>query len=112
MTTQNLKPIRRGDTWSMRLKFYEDADKATPIDVAAYSFKLIAKNDAGAVQFTWNNVDFALTTETYERVLTLTSATTASYNLGEFKYDLQVTTNSGIYTYWSGYVRVIEQITS
>ena len=108
----NLKPIRRGDTWGMTLKFYQDANKETPIDVSSFTFKLMAKNSSGATQFTWNNVDFALQTNTNERRINLTSVTTASYNLGEFSYDLQIQTVSGTYTYMVGYIQVQEQITA
>lgn len=108
----NLKPIRRGDTWAMTLKFFEDIDRTIPIDVSAFDFKLMAKNASGVTQFTWTNIDFALQSNTNERRVNITSPTTTSYNLGEFKYDLQITTASGVYTYMTGYVQVIDQITS
>lgn len=108
----NLRPIRKGDTWAMTLKFYEDQAKTLPINVTAFTFKLMAKNGFGVTQFTWNNVDFALQSNDNERRINLTSATTESYAAGEYSYDLQVTTTSGTYTYMLGYIQVQNQITS
>jgi hypothetical protein len=96
----------------MTLKFYEDQDRTLPINVSSFTFKLMAKNSTGVTQFTFTNVDFALQANTNERKITLTSATTTSYPLGEFAYDLQVTTPTGNYTYMVGYIQVQEQITS
>ena len=57
MSKVNLKPIRRGDTWSIDFKFWSDSCKTTPIDVSTYVFKLMAKNAAGATQWTWDTID-------------------------------------------------------
>ena len=111
MSEHNLKPIRRGDTWNMNLMFYSDECETTPIDVSTWTFKLMAKNSAGVTQFTLVNADFVVGA-TNERSVTLVSVTTATYSVGEFAYDLQVTNPSGTFTYMNGYVQVLDQITS
>lgn len=111
MSEHNLKQIRKGDSWSFNLKFYSDSCETTPIDVSAWTFKLMAKNGAGVTQFTWDNSLFVVGA-TNERTVTLSSVTTATYLVGEFAYDLQVTNPSGTFTYMNGYVQVIDQITS
>lgn len=111
MSEHNLKPIRKGDTWSFNLKFYEDSCETTAINVSAWTFKLMAKNSAGSTQFTWDNGIF-IVGATNERTVTLSSVTTATYIVGEYAYDLQVTNPSGTFTYMEGYVQVIDQITS
>ena len=110
MSEHNLKAIRRGDTWNMNLKFYSDECETTPINVSAWTFKLMAKNSAGVTQFTWDNAIFVVG-DTNERSVSLSSVTTATYVVGEFAYDLQVTNPSGTFTYMNGYVKVIDQIT-
>jgi hypothetical protein len=95
----------------MNLKFFSDECETTPINVSAWTFKLMAKNSAGVTQFTWDNADFVVGT-TNERSVTLVSVTTATYSVGEFAYDLQVTNPSGTFTYMNGYVQVLDQITS
>ena len=110
-TEHNMKPIRKGDTYSWDLKFWEDSCNSTPINVSAYTFKLMAKNSAGTTQFTWTNADFVVG-DTNQRTVTLTAVTTATYAVGEFNYDLQVTNPSGTYTYMYGFVAVEDQITS
>jgi hypothetical protein len=95
----------------MNLKFYSDECETTAINVSTWTFKLMAKNSAGVTQFTWNNADFVVGA-TNERSVTLTSVTTATYSVGEFAYDLQVTNPSGTFTYMNGYVQVLDQITS
>jgi hypothetical protein len=42
----------------------------------------------------------------------LSAVTTATYALGEFNYELQVTTGSGVFTWMQGFVQVVDQITS
>lgn len=111
MSEHNLKQIRKGDTWNLNLKFYQDECETTPIDVSTWTFKLMAKNSAGVTQFTWSNADF-IVGDTNERSVILSSVTTATYNVGEYAYDLQVTNPSGTFTYMNGYVQVIDQITS
>jgi hypothetical protein len=107
----NLPAIRQGDTYVLPLSFWADECESTPINVSTDTFKLMAKNSAGATQFTWSNADFVVG-NTNQRTVTLTSNTTAAYSLGEFSYDLQVTTPSGTYTYMQGFVQVNSQITS
>jgi len=107
----NLKPIKKGDTWSMDLKFYEDDCETTTVDVSTWTFKLMAKNSAGATMFIWNNADFVVG-DNWQRTVTLSSVTTAGYTAGEFVYDLQVTNGNGTFTYMQGYVQVQDQITS
>lgn len=112
MSKVNLKPIRRGDTWSIDFKFWSDSCKTTPIDVSTYVFKLMAKNAAGVTQWTWDNALFVQGATTNERIVTLSAVTTATYNVGEFAYDLQVTNAGGTQTYLNGYIIVEDQITS
>lgn len=111
MAEHNIKPIRKGDSWSWSLSFFEDACETTPIDVSTYSFKLQAKDSAGSVIFTWNNADF-VADGTNKRVVSLSPATTAGYTAGEFQYDLQVTIGAAQYTYMNGFVLVENQITT
>jgi len=111
VSEHNIRPIRRGDTFIFPLEFYEDECEETPINVSTYVFKLQAKNAAGTTIFTWNNVDF-VSVATNKRTVTLSAVTTATYAVGEFIYDLQVTTASGVFTWMVGYILVEEQITS
>jgi hypothetical protein len=107
----NLPAIRQGDTYILPLSFWEDECETVVIDVTTYVFKLMAKNSAGATQFTWVNADFVVG-DPNERTVTLTSVTTAGYTAGEFSYDLQVTTATGTYTWMQGFIQVNSQITS
>jgi hypothetical protein len=107
----NLPAIRQGDTYVLPLSFWQDECETTPINVSTDTFKLMAKNSAGATQFTWTNADFVVGA-TNARTVTLSSVTTAAYVAGEFSYDLQVTTATGTYTWMAGFVQVNSQITS
>ena len=112
MGEHNLKTIRRGDTWTMQLDFYEEPCETTPIDVSTWTFKLMAKNSAGITQWTWDNAVFAAGATTNQRIVTLSAVTTATYSVGEFAYDLQVTKADGVFTYMVGFVKVEDQITA
>ena len=107
----NLRAIKKGDTYVFPMEFYEDECEETPINVSTYLFKLMAKNSLGTTIFTWNNADF-VSIDTYKRTVTLSAVTTATYTAGEFNYELQVTTDSGIYTWMQGFIAVEDQITS
>jgi len=107
----NLRQIKKGDTYILPLSFWEDECQEVAIDVSTYTFKLMAKNSAGTTIFTWNNADF-VEGDTNERTVTLTAVTTATYTVGEFNYELQVTTDTGVYTWMQGFVKVVDQITS
>jgi len=107
----NLPSIKQGDTYTFSLSFWQDECETTAIDVSTYVFKLMAKNSAGATQFTWNNADF-VAGDPNVRTVTISAATTAGYSTGEFSYELQVTTASATYTWMQGYVLVSTQITS
>ena len=111
ISEHNIRPIRRGDTFIFPLEFYEDECEEIGIDVSTYVFKLQAKDSSGTTIFTWNNSDF-VSVATNKRTVTLSSVTTATYTAGEFIYDLQVTTASGVFTWMVGYILVEEQITS
>ena len=111
VSEHNIRPIRRGDTFIFPVEFYEDECEETPIDVSTYVFKLQAKNSAGAVQFTWSNTDF-VSIATNKRTVTLSAVTTATYVVGEYIYDLQVTIGTAVYTWMQGYINVEQQITS
>lgn len=107
----NLRPIKKGDTYKFPLSFYTDQCEETAKNVSSYVFKLMAKNSAGTTIFTWNNADF-VQGATNERTVTLTAVTTATYTVGEFNYELQVTTDTGTFTWMQGFVQVVDQITS
>jgi len=111
VSEHNIRAIRRGDTFIWPLEFYEDECEEIPVDVSNYVFKLQAKNAAGVVQFTWNNADF-LSLAINKRTVTLSSLTTVDYVVGEYIYDLQVSTLTGIFTWMQGYIYVEQQITS
>jgi hypothetical protein len=96
----------------MDLSFYEEPCETTPIDVSTWTFKLMAKNSAGVTQWTWDNAIFVQGATTNQRIVTLSAVTTATYAVGEYAYDLQVTTGTGVYTYMTGFVIVEDQITS
>jgi len=96
----------------MDLSFYEEPCETTPIDVSTWTFKLMAKNSAGVTQWTWDNAIFVQGATTNQRIVTLSAVTTATYAVGEYAYDLQVTTGTGTYTYMTGFVIVEDQITS
>jgi len=95
----NLMPIRQGDTYVLPLSFWEDECETTALDVTTDVFKLMAKNSAGVTQFTWDNGAFVVG-QPNERTVR------------EYKYDLQVTTATGTYTWMQGYIQVQSQITS
>jgi hypothetical protein len=107
----NLRPIKRGDTYIIPFEFYADECESTPINVSTYIFKLMAKNSSGVTQFTWNNADF-VSVATNKRTVTLSNVTTATYNIGEFSYELQVDVGSGVYTWMIVNIEVQDQITS
>lgn len=107
----NLRAIKKGDTYVFPMEFYEDECEETPIDVSTYIFKLMAKDSLGTTIFTWNNADF-VSVAINKRTVTLSAVTTATYTVGEFNYELQVTTNNGIYTWMQGFIAVVDQITS
>lgn len=107
----NIKPIRKGDSFSFPLEFWEDSCQTTGIDVSTYTFKLQAKNDAGVTILTWNNSDFAVVASN-KRTVALTPTITNGYTVGQYKYDLQVTTNDGTYTWMVGFLTIEDQITS
>jgi hypothetical protein len=107
----NLRAIKKGDTYVFPMEFYEDECEETPIDVSTYVFKLMAKNSSGTTIFTWNNADF-VSIATNKRTLTLSAVTTATYTIGEFNYELQVTIGSAVYTWMQGFIAVEDQITS
>jgi hypothetical protein len=96
----------------MDLSFYEEPCETTPINVSTWTFKLMAKNAAGVTQWTWDNATFAAGATTNQRIVTLSAVTTATYVVGEYAYDLQVTKADGVYTYMTGFVIVEDQITS
>jgi len=108
----NMKPIKRGDTWSFPLEFFSDSAYSTPLDVSAYDFKLMAKDQAGVTIFTWNNALFVQGAATNTRTVTISNTTTAAYTVGEFRYELQATKPDGVYTIMQGYVKVYDQTTS
>jgi hypothetical protein len=107
----NLRAIKKGDTYVFPMEFYEDECEEIPIDVSTYVFKLMAKNSSGTTIFTWNNADF-VSIATNKRTLTLSAVTTATYTIGEFNYELQVTIGSAVYTWMQGFIAVVDQITS
>jgi hypothetical protein len=111
MAEHNMKPIKKGDSWSWSLSFYEEPCETTPIDVSTYVFKLMSKDSAGVTIFTWNDAIF-VPDGNFTRIVSLTPATTAGYTAGEFQYELQVTIGSAQYTWMTGYVLVENQITS
>lgn len=111
MAEHNLRAIKKGDTWVMPLEFFEDQCETTPINVSTYSFKLMAKNSSGTTIFTWDNAIF-VSVANNARTVTLTPATTATYPVGEYQYELQVTIGAASYTWMAGYVEVTDQITS
>lgn len=107
----NLRAIKRGDTWVLPLSFYEDQCQEVAINVSTFTFKLMAKNSSGTTIFTWDNAIFVVGAN-YERTVTLSAVTTSTYALGEFNYELQVTTPQGVFTWMQGFVQVVDQITS
>lgn len=107
----NLRPIKKGDTYTFPLSFWQDQCEETPLNVSTYDFKLMAKNSSGTTIFTWDNDDFVIGALN-ERQVTLSAITTATYTVGEFNYELQVTNDDGTYTWMQGYVQVLDQVTS
>lgn len=107
----NLAPIKKGDTYSVTFAYYEDECETTPIDVSGYDFTLQAKNSSGTVVLEWLNADF-VQTQTYERVVTMSNTETATLTAGEYRYELQADTGTGVYTYMQGYIKITDQIAS
>ena len=107
----NLAPIKIGDTYVVKFAFYEDECETTPIDVSEYEFGLQARNGSGSVILDWGNIAF-VQTETYERTVTLTNVQTELLSAGEYRYELQATMPTGVFTYMQGYIKIVDQITS
>lgn len=107
----NLAPIKIGDTYVVKFAFYSDECETLPIDVSTYVFTLQAKNNAGVNVINWQDAQF-VPTATYERTVTLTNTQTSALSVGEYRYELQVNTGSGVYTYMQGYIKIVDQITS
>ena len=106
----NLKPIKMGDTYVIPFEFYQDECEEVSLDVSDYLFTLTAQDKNGVNQFTWYNSDF-VEVALNKRTVTLTNEDTQDYLPGEFVYELQVDTGSGIYTWMQGYIEVQDQIT-
>jgi len=92
--------------YGVEKKDNEMSQKLEKIFASLNEIKLALKD-----KFTWNNADF-VSVATNKRTVTLSYTTTAGYTAGEFKYELQVDTGSGIYTWMIGYIEVQDQITS
>lgn len=102
----NLKPIKKGNTWVWRLKFWQDSAKTLPLDVSGHSFAFTATNSAGVTVISLNNASF-VEQSTQERKVTISAATTAGYSVGELYYQLDVTLPDATVEEWMhGYVNV------
>jgi hypothetical protein len=103
----NLKPIKKGSTYTWRLKFWQDTAKTIPLDVSLHSFAFTATNTAGATVITLDNTDF-VENSTQERQVILSSTDTNGYAVGELYYQLDVTLPSTYVEEWmNGYINVI-----
>lgn len=111
MGEHNLRAIKKGDSWSLPLEFYEDQCETIPVNVSTYVFKIMAKDSAGTTIFTWDNAIFT-SVATNARTISLTPITTASYPVGEYNYEMQVIIGSDSYTWMAGFIEVTDQITS
>lgn len=111
MGEHNLRAIKKGDSWSLPLEFYEDQCETIPVNVSTYVFKIMAKDSAGVTIFTWDNAIF-VSVATNARTISLTPTTTASYPVGEYNYEMQVTIGTDSYTWMAGFIEVTDQITS
>lgn len=102
----NLEKIKKGNTWTWELKFWQDSAKTIPLDVSGHTFNFTAVNAAGATILTLNNAAFAIQ-GTNHRKVTLSNSTTAAYVVQELKYQLDVTLPSGVVEEWmAGYVNI------
>lgn len=105
--TINLKPIKKGSTYSFQLKVWTDAAKTTLLNLSAYSFSLVATNAAGMAVIALADVDFVKTSSTV-RTVTLSKATTATYAAGDLYYQLDVTNPDTTSDEWfDGYIQVL-----
>lgn len=105
--TINLKPIKKGATYSFQLRVWTDAAKTTLLDLSAYSFGLIARNTAGTAVITLTDTDFVETSATI-RTVTLSKTTTAAYAEGDLYYQLDVTNPDTTSDEWfDGYINVL-----
>lgn len=110
MGEHNLRAIKKGDSWSLPLEFYQDKCESVPIDVSTYIFKIMAKNSDGTTIFTWDNSIF-VSVANNARTVSLTPTTTNSYPVGEYNYEMQVNIGSDSYTWMAGFIEVTDQIT-
>jgi hypothetical protein len=102
----NLRRIKKGDTWVWQLKFWSDPEKTTGIDVSGHTFSFTALSSAGATVITLSDTAF-VETATNHRTVTLSAATTATYAVGELKYQVDVILpDLTVETWMEGYVNV------
>lgn len=105
--TINLKPIKKGATYSFQIKVWTDSTKTTLLDISGYSFALIAKDTTGATVITLTDTDFVETSSTVRKV-TLSKTTTAAYPVGDLYYQLDVTNPDTTSDEWfDGYIQVL-----
>jgi hypothetical protein len=103
----NLKPIKKGNTYVWRLKFWQDSAKTLPLDVSGHTFSFTATNAAGATVISLNDASF-VEQSIQERKVTLSAATTAGYAVGELYYQLDITLPDNSVEEWmNGYINVV-----
>lgn len=86
----NLKPIKKGSTYSFTLKLWNDAAKTDAVDISGYEFTLVAKDAAGTTVINLSDTAFIETSATV-RTVTLSDTVTAAYPAGELYYQVDAT---------------------
>lgn len=103
----NLKPIKKGATYSFNIKVWTDEARTSKLDISGKSFALKAVNGAGVEVINLVNSDF-IPVDNFERRVTLSKNTTAAYPAGELYYQLDVTNADNTSDEWfDGYINII-----
>lgn len=105
----NLNRIKKGDTYVWELVLWQDRDKSVLLDITGHSFAFTAVNTStGATVISLTNADFVQQAAANHRKLTLSDTVTDDYPVGELRYQLDVTSPSGVVETWmEGFVNVI-----
>jgi hypothetical protein len=102
----NLKAIKKGTTWVLEVKFWEDEARTLPIDVTGHSFEFTAFNSIGAV-ITLDNDDLAVQASNHRKA-TVSAEDTSDYTVQELRWELNVTLPDLTVEEWDcGYINIV-----
>jgi hypothetical protein len=102
----NLKRIKKGTTWVLEIKFWEDEEMTVPIDVTGHTFEFTAFNSVGAV-ITLDNDDLEVQDDNHRKA-TVSAEDTSAYAVQELRWELNVTLPDATVEEWDcGYINVV-----